>query len=656
VLSQNGQAVVWEAGGAVLRVEPWGRDAVRVRAAPRAPLRDDLPGALLAPNVTEARVAVEGGAARLENGALTAVLDEGGLLRFLNGDEELLAEAPQELMSPPARRFRSVGGDLYHLEARFQAYAGERLYGLGQHAHGRLDQKGCVIALEQRNTEVSIPFLLSSRGYGLLWNNPAVGRVELAHNGTRWVAEATRQLDYWVVAGGSPRDVLRRYHEATGFAPMMPEWATGFWQSKLRYQTPAEVLEIAREHVRRELPLSVIVIDFFHWPHFGDWRFDPEGWPDPAGLVRELAELGVRAMVSVWPTVNARSETFETLQARGWLVGTERGVAAHTRFLDRYPEGPVYLHFYDATHPEARRFVWGRLRDGYYRHGLKVYWLDACEPEFLPTDLDHVRYHLGSGLEVSNLYPREHARGVYEGLKGEGEGEVINLCRSAWAGSQRYGAALWSGDIPSTFEALQAQVRAGLNVGLSGMPWWNSDIGGYHSGDPSTPYFRELVVRWFQFGAFCPLFRLHGHRLPPTPGALLVGAPNEIWGFGDEAYAIIREVMALRERLRPYVLEQMRLAHEAGLPPMRPLFFEFPEDPGSARVEDAYLFGPDLLVAPVLHEGVRQREVYLPAGERWRDAWTDERYEGGRSLTVEAPLARVPLFVRGDAALPIRGP
>jgi alpha-D-xyloside xylohydrolase len=246
-----------------------------------------------------------------------------------------------------------------------------------------------------------------------------------------------------------------------------------------------------------------------------------------------------------------------------------------------------------------------------------------------------------------------HERGVYEGLRSAGEDEILTLCRSGWAGSQRWGACLWSGDIPSTFETLQIQVPAGLNVALSGIPWWNTDIGGFYGGDVTTPYFRELIVRWFQYGVFCPLFRLHGFRLP-IEWAHTIGAPNEVWSFGDEDYDIICELLFLRERLRPYIMEQMRVASETGAPLMRPLLFDFPDDQVCYEIADAYMFGPDLLVAPVLHEGARSRKVYLPAGEPWRDAWSGEVYTGGQWIEADAPLERIPLFLRGDADLPIR--
>ncbi len=461
-------------------------------------------------------------------------MQQNGRLRFTRSDTgaELLSEAPIHPISPGARHYRKLAGDHYWLEASFGACDGERLWGLGQHQHGLLDQKGCVIDLIQRNGDVSIPFLLSSRGYGFLWNNPAVGRVDLGRNLTRWTAESTRQIDYWVTAAEPPAKIVERYTEVVGRAPMLPEWAAGFWQCKLRYQTQDELLSVAREYKRRGLPLSVIVIDFFHWTAQGEWKFDPECWPDPSAMVAELDAMGVKVMASVWPSVNPDCENFDEMDRRGLLIRSARGLASHAPFTDVHAKGRVQIVFYDATHPEARAYLWDKIRENYYRHGIKSWWLDACEPELYPMDPDNMSLHIGDGLATANLYPLLHARGFHDGMAAEGETEIINLARSAWAGSQRYGAAVWSGDIPSTFEALQTQVCAGLNTALSGIPWWTTDIGGFHLGDPRTAYFRELIVRWFQYGAFCPLFRLHGFRVPHTH---LNGADNEAWSFGEEA-------------------------------------------------------------------------------------------------------------------------
>jgi alpha-D-xyloside xylohydrolase len=655
---QQNKTLIWKCKSEILQILPWGHNSLRVCATENIAVRYDLPGALLDSPSTDVEIIINEDCASIQNGNILAKVSLEGGVRFLKAEtgEELLAENPAHLNLPPARYFKAVSGDLYRIEARFKSYPNERITGLGQHQHGLLDQKGSVIDLMQKNTEVNIPFLQSNRGYGFLWNNPAVGRVEFATNGTRWIGEATQQMDYWITVGDTPAAIMKHYVDATGHVPLLPEWAAGFWQCKLRYYSQEVLLEVAREHKRRGLPLSVIVADFFHWTHQGEWQFDLELWPDPEAMVRELNELGIKLMVSVWPTVNAISANYEEMQQRGLLVRNERGVPGQFVFVDTDPKGPVAVTYYDATNPEAREYIWKRIREGYYQYGIKVWWLDACEPEIYPYHPENLRFHLGNGQAVANIYPLLHARAFYDGMRAEGEEEVILLCRSAWAGSQRYGAALWSGDIVSTFESLRSQVTAGLNAGLSGIPWWTTDIGGFHDGNPQTPYFRELIVRWFQYGVFCPLFRLHGFRQPETLiDDLVVGAPNEVWSFGEEAYSIIKELLFLRERLRPYIMEQMRTAHHLGTPPMRPLFFDFPDDEDCSSICDQFLFGPDLLVAPVLAEGVRSREVYLPKGLNWRDAWTNEIYGGGQKITVDAPLERIPLFIREGVKLPILG-
>ena len=248
--------------------------------------------------------------------------------------------------------------------------------------------------------------------------------------------------------------------------PCCPEWAAGFWQCRLRYKTQDELLSIAHEYKQRGLPLSVIVIDYFHWRMMGNWDFDPQCWPDPAAMVRELKSMGVEVMVSVWPTIQANSENYTEMDQRGLLIGNERGFAGQKAVVDTVPANNVtFYRFYDATNPEARRFIWEKVRDHYYKMGIRVYWLDASEPEIRPLDHENLRYHLGNGAAVGGVYPLLHEQGFYEGLKEAGETDIITLCRSAWAGSQRYAAAVWSGDILSTWESLQAQVRAGLNIG-----------------------------------------------------------------------------------------------------------------------------------------------------------------------------------------------
>lgn len=317
---------------------------------------------------------------------------------------------------------------------------------------------------------------------------------------------------------------------------------------------------------------------------------------------------------------------------------------------------------FDATNPAARQFLWGLIKQNYYDKGIKIFWLDEAEPELTVYDHDIYRYHIGSSKQIGNLYPMRYSQTFYDGMTAAGQENIINLVRTAWAGSQRYGALVWSGDIHSSFKVLAIQVRAGLNMAIAGIPWWTTDIGGFHGGNPADPSFRELMVRWFQYGAFSPVFRLHGDRQPFVPptgtrggGVCGSGSDNEVWSYGDEAYAIFKEFMQIRERLKPYIRGLMQAAHEQGTPPMRPLFYDFPQDPDAWNVEDQYMFGPDLLVAPVLAEGERTRSVYLPSGAQWTHVYSGDTYTGGQAIVVDAPLEQLPLFVRDGAPLPILG-
>jgi alpha-D-xyloside xylohydrolase len=646
----------------VLTIEAWGTDSVRVRAAQyRIPVESQ--GALdERPPSDRPTIEVGDHHARLVHGELTVdvTFDVSAaypepLLTFsrTSTGSELLAESREHFWMPGARHFQSNRSGTYEIHQQFVAYPDEKLYGLGQRTHGRLDVKGLSLDLVQRNAEVSIPFVLSSRGYGLLWNVPAIGRVEFTENGTRWTAGQAREIDYWFTAAPTPAEILARYADATGHSPELPEWASGFWQCKLRYLDQEELLGVAREHRRRGLPMSVIVTDYFHWSAMGDYRFDPAEWPDPQAMVAELADLGIELMVSIWPTVSPLSEHFATYRDRGLLVGSNQGVEFHQTIQDKGMSTPMPVAFYDPTNPETRKFVWDLVKRNYLDLGIRVFWLDACEPELNPAHPQNLMMHAGPGAEVANIYPRENARLFAEGMAAAGQEQTVLLCRSAWAGSQRYGAAVWSGDIPATWDSLQRQVRAGLNIAISGIPWWTTDIGGFHGGDARDPEYRELMIRWFQFGVFCPLFRLHGDREPRTPTSYAqTGGPNEVWAFGDEAYEIISEILWLRERLRPYIHEQMRTAARTGVPPMRPLFVDYPDDPQAWEIDDAFLFGPDILAAPIMQAGQRSRTVYLPAGNRWVDAASGDVAEGGATLEVEAPLERIPVFIREGADVP----
>ena len=659
MLKQIGNKVYRRFDKELLCIQPWGKNSFRVQATQRHELIEDEDiSALLPAEEVSVKVYERGTDTVIENGKITCEITRTGKLRFLNQNGKLLLEEYERIrgMQEEGREeFNSAleivprtfeprkSTDNYRLTVRFEPVDGEKLYGMGQYQQPYLDVKGCTLELAHRNSQASIPFALSSNGYGFLWNNPAIGAVTFGKNVTQWTAESTKQMDYWITAGDTPAEIEEAYANATGKVPMMPEYGMGFWQCKLRYQTQDEIMEVAREYHRRGLPVDVIVVDFFHWPHEGDWKFDLDYWPEPEKMVRELKEMGMHLMVSIWPTVDGESENYEEMEELGYLTRSEHG-----KRLGQLGNAAII----DVTNPDGREYVWSKIKKNYYEKGIHIFWLDEAEPEFTGYEFSHYRYFRGADMEVGNIYPKEYARMAYEGMEKEGQENILNLLRCAWAGSQRYGTLVWSGDIDSSFRSLRNQLAAGLNMGISGIPWWTTDIGGFHGGNIHDPKFHEVLVRWFEFGAFCPVMRLHGFREPfKAPlgttggGKHNSGAENEIWSYGEEVYKICEKYIHLRERMRPYVRQIMEEAHEKGTPAMRPLFYDFPEDEKAWEIEDEYMFGPDLLVAPVLYEDQRERTLYLPEG-LWRNINDNREYEGGRTITVSAPLEQLPVFAK----------
>ncbi len=640
-------------------IEPWGANALRVRATKEHKMPEE-DWALHERGNAECEIVYTQQGARITNGKICAEITKLGKIMIYNSIGRLLLEEycrnrrdildkKCSAIEVEAREFKPILGGDYHLTMRFESVdKEERIYGMGQYQQPYLDLKGLDLELAHRNSQASVPFAISSLGYGFLWNNPGVGRAVFGKNIMSFEAYSTKALDYWVVAGDAPSEIEEAYAEVTGKVPMMPEYGLGFWQCKLRYQTQEELLEVAREYKRRNLPIDLIVIDFFHWPKQGEWKFDPVYWPDPDAMVRELKEMGIELMVSIWPTVDKTCENYGEMLEKGYLISTERGFRVGLDF-----QGAT-IHF-DATNPAAREYVWGKAKQNYYEKGIKVFWLDEAEPEYTAYDFDNYRYHMGTNLRIGNIYPVDYAKTFYEGMEKEGQRNIVNLLRCAWAGSQRYGALVWSGDIASSFESMRNQLAAGLNMGIAGIPWWTTDIGGFHGGNPDDPEFRELFVRWFEWGTFCPVMRLHGDREPRQPqygttggASCCSGAANEVWSYGEEVYDICRKYMELRERMRPYTRSIMKEAHRKGTPIMRTLFYMYPDDPVCWEIEDEYFYGPDMLVAPILYAKQRTRTVYLPKGECWIDYATGREYEGGQMIKADAPLKIIPVFIKKD--------
>lgn len=671
----DGHALTWTGDGEYLRVEPWGKDSVRVRAAQMHEVENPAWALLEEPGKPSdgASVSIDAGhgTAELRNGhimvkakATYGVYAGAGYeeprceLSFFTADgKPLLREAARGgSLDLHARRFKPIIGGDHAVTVSFESPVNERLYGMGEYQQNVMDLKGCTLELAHRNSQASVPFVVSSAGYGFLWNNPAVGSVVFGKNRTEWKADATRQIDYWITAGDTPAAIMEHYADATGHAPVMPEWGLGFWQCKLRYWNQEQLLKVAREFKKRDIPLDLIVIDFFHWPYMGDFRFEQEFWPDPKAMCDELHDMGIKVMASVWPQVAIASENYAEMKANNLLVRADRGEDLGMLF-----EGPS--QFYDATNPSACEYVWSKCRQNYADYGIDAFWLDEAEPEYGTYDFENYRYFAGSSQQVANLYPREYNRGFFEGQTAYGrEDQIVNLTRCAWAGSQRYGALVWSGDVGSTFADLKAQITCGIHMGMAGIPWFTTDMGGFHDGDINSDGFKELLVRWCQFSCFSPVMRNHGDRSAIQPDGTMKetivntagehrsssGADNEPWSYGENIERIIVKFIRVRERMRDYMRELFDEAHRTGHPLIRGLFYEFPDDAAAADIADEYMLGADLLVAPVVVEGARSRSVYLPGDET--TSWTDLRdgtvYTGGQTATVDAALDTIPVLAR----------
>ena len=669
-VNENGALVFYKAGEMV-RIEPWGTDSLRVRATMQGAFTGN--GWALTEEVshTGGKVTVEevdhwvgDGSwdkrekADIENGRIKAEVNHAGVITFFKDGEEILREyyrcydgtisKESRCLKVINRTWKGViGGSEYSLNVKFESRDGEKIFGMGQYQQAYLDLKGCTLELAQRNSQISVPFAVSSLGYGFLWNNPAVGEATFGKNYTEWVALSTKEMDYWITAADTPRAILENYTAATGRAGKFPADRMGLWQCKLRYRTQDEVLTVARDYQKRGIHIDQIVIDFFHWTVQGDWKFDPKYWPDPKAMVDELHEMGIKVIVSVWPSVDRKSENFWPMLEQGLLIRTERGALQTYDFQGDCVE-------IDAFNPKTREYVWNVCKKNYYDYGIDGFWLDNSEPDYGVYDFDHYRYCDGPALSISNLYPQMYSRVFYDEMVKTGE-PVVNLLRCAWAGSQKYGNVVWSGDVPSTFEAFYDQLQCGLNMGLAGIPWWTTDVGGFMTDDVNDPDFRQLLIRWYQFAVYSAVLRMHGDRGPYNipalddrdwgGGYLHTGQPNELWSYGEENYGIMKHYYDIRVEMKDYIQSLFDEASANGSPLIRTMFYEFPEDKACWELSDQYMFGSRYLVAPIFHLNQFKREVYLPAGQ-WKLTSDGTVYEGGGTVTVAAPIEYMPVFER----------
>ncbi|MBR0408660.1 MAG: glycoside hydrolase family 31 protein [Clostridia bacterium] len=668
IFQQEKNVLVAKRGGETLRIEAWGRDSLRVRAT-MFPQFTGNGWALTEPTeATQAKTEVysetlrngegafwESPMASIENGRIKATVNRSGVITFFRDGKKILKEhfrfydgsvtRESHCLKRPSREWLPYTAGDYRLTVRFEPSDGEKIFGMGQYQQPYMDLKGCTLELIQRNSQTTVPFAVSNLNYGFLWNNPAVGQVTFGRNVTEWKADATEDMDYWITVADTPKELLYNYTAVTGRAPMMREDCMGLWQCKLRYRTQDEVLSVARKYKELNIPIDVIIIDFFHWTVQGDWKFDKTYWPDPKAMVDELHSMGIKVIVSVWPSVDRRSENFNEMMERGLLMRTERGAA---QTYD-YQGDCVTI---DPTNPETRAYVWEKCKEHYYNYGIDFFWLDNSEPDLTKYDFDNYRYFIGPAMECSNIFPQWYSRTYYDPMTALGA-QPVNLLRSGWAGSQKYGNVLWSGDVPSSWESLRDQIVAGQNIGLAGIPWWNTDIGGFMEGNVNDPDFRQLLLRWYEWAVFTPVMRLHGDREPFTipalddrergGGYLHTGQPTEMWALGEEIFDVMKQGYDLRISLKPYLKQIYQEAHENGSPLIRPMFYEFPEDEKCWNLPGQYMFGPDYLVAPVFTPDTFERDVYLPKG-LWQEIHTGETVTGEQTITAKAPINYIPVY------------
>lgn len=552
----------------------------------------------------------------------------GNLVFDTTDGKELLRERPAIPRTYEPTKLNGVQS--VTVEDRFMLDMTEGIYGLGQHQNGLFNYRGATLELGQDNMDVAIPLMFSSKGYGILWNTASLTYVDNRYPPSlSFRSLSANAIDYYFMYGPEADGIIHEYRRMTGHVPLFPKWAYGFFQSKDSYKSQAEVLEVAKEYRAKHIPLDCIVQDGGWWKSEGDLPFK-SGYPDVKSELDELHQEHVHAMISVWGQYDLDSVNLQKLRQDNLLI-----------------PGTVE---YDATNPAARNFFWKSLPGPLLAQGWDAFWLDASEPDSGPHEGDAMLLNktlaIGNGDMYTNVFPLLHTGGISEHWQQTTQDKrVMLLTRSAFLGQQRQGTVVWSGDVYPTNWAFHHQIAAGLNFALSGFPYWTTDVAGYWPlpDDPSmtSPKYQELYTRWFQFGAFSPMFRTHGHR-----------PHNEIWTYSN-VEPILLTYDRLRYRMMPYIYSlAWKVTHE-DYTMQRPLLMDWRTDPKVWDLGDEYMFGPAFLVSPVWQEGARTRTVYLPDAKTWYDFWTGKTVQGKQQLNVEAPLQTLPLFVPAGSIVPL---
>lgn len=669
---------ILERGRTTIVLEPYAPSIIRVTLNRHEDAALAAPGYgfLATPNAAGWKLSHENGADLLKSDRLSVQIPgNSDNLKITTADGTVLVDLRSWMMNPAV----VAGERTYHVAATFASPADEHYYGLGQNQEGFLDHRGhpvnCWHSYDAPGGEsVCVPFLVTNRGYGLIWDNPSKTTIVPGFNEvTTWNSEVGERISFFVIVGTTTDEIYAGYRHLTGLTQIPPKAAFGFIQSKQRYSSQEELMNVAKGYRERHYPADILVVDWFNWTRLGSLDLDPKTWPDPVAMNKQLHDMGFHTLISIWPRFEPGSRYFDFLAGKGWLLAQENGQPV-VNLPDR---GDFAGALINSLNPAAGKWLWETVHENFGKKGFDYFWTDETEPDLVPDQFyygpavvrdgtfefsgGHWDQSGGTGARLHNVFPLAHTASFYEGFRRDVPHRALLLSRSAYLGAQRNGATFWSSDISPTWDALKRQVPTGLNFAASGFAYWCNDIGGYldlpreHKPakppllDPSDARenvggyddYPELYTRWFEYGAFLPTFRTHGSR-----------KFNEVWTYGKAAEPILVKYLKLRYQLLPYNYSLGHRVYETGAPFMRALFMDFPNDPKVADLGDEYMFGPAFLVAPVTEQGATARDVYLPVGTDWYNFWTNERFYGGQTVRVSAPIDTLPLFVRAGSIVP----